>query len=473
MPIREVKILLYIIVLFLFFIFRADANIFINEIQISDTDDRFIELYNSSDSIVDLTDWYIQRKTATGIDFGSLVSKTYFNGKSIKASSYFVISKGDFGDIIFPNLTLTESNSIQIKNSKQEVVDIIGWGDSPDCNSVCDNNPITGKSLQRLPGGDWVIANPTIGKNNSSNSFVDETEEDKDQYEDENIVLKKENTKEILPLKISTKISSPKIITVGDPFSFSSKTTDNRGKTYYVGRFIWNFGDGNKIEVEDSGPFEYVYEYEGEYILHLMYFDNDFAENPEATDKIKIKVIPPSIYINSVGDNINPYVELKNKSKDDIDISGWSIVTGYRIFSFPYGTLIPSGQTIKLHKRVTGFDEYDIEYLIIQNPRGDIVSTYPASSNFKVGKVLDSQKVIVDKPKEENKEDIKKEEIINLNNLEASAIKQGKEINIYIIGLVSVIIIGILGVLFLRKKYEFQKDDLDENVSIDDIKIIE
>ncbi len=72
----------FLIFTFSFFLVAqvASAAVVINEIQILPTSERFIELYNSGSSDVDLTGWYIQRKTATGSSFGSLVTSTQLNG---------------------------------------------------------------------------------------------------------------------------------------------------------------------------------------------------------------------------------------------------------------------------------------------------------------------------------------------------------------------------------------------------------
>src|SRR5689334_18255081 len=110
----------FTVVLFLILFFSifnlARADVVINEVQLSPTAERFIELYNTSAEDVDLTGWFIQRKTATGTAFGSLVSKPNFAGKIIDGHGFFVISKDSLGDsdIVLGTLTLTEDNVIQI-----------------------------------------------------------------------------------------------------------------------------------------------------------------------------------------------------------------------------------------------------------------------------------------------------------------------------------------------------------------------
>jgi hypothetical protein len=102
-------------------------------------------------------------------------------------------------------------------------------------------------------------------------------------------------------LRITTKINFPKIITAQTPFSFYSTTTDNRNITYNVGKFVWNFGDGVSITADNYGPLTYTYEYPGDYIVNLYYFDNTITSIPDAVDRINIKVVPADIYISKVG----------------------------------------------------------------------------------------------------------------------------------------------------------------------------
>jgi len=121
----------------------------ISEIKISPTEGRFIKLYNQDDEAVDLTGWYLQRKTSTGSSFGSLVSKTNFENKSILPGKYFLISRAgtDDADIILDDLTLTESNAIQLKNTSGQVVDKVCWGDITDCGDAVFPNPAEGESI--------------------------------------------------------------------------------------------------------------------------------------------------------------------------------------------------------------------------------------------------------------------------------------------------------------------------------------
>jgi hypothetical protein len=127
------------------------TKILISEIQIVPTEERFIELYNSCNSEINLTGWYIQRKTATGKDWTSLVSSTYFEGKILQPKSYFLITRSprENSDIVKEDLTLTEDNVILIKNQNREIVDKVGWGNAQDSETAPAINPDSGKSIGR------------------------------------------------------------------------------------------------------------------------------------------------------------------------------------------------------------------------------------------------------------------------------------------------------------------------------------
>jgi hypothetical protein len=65
------------------------TKILISEAQLDPVGQRFIELYNPSAATVDLTGWYLQRKTGTSKSWSSLVSSSKFAEKSILASGYY------------------------------------------------------------------------------------------------------------------------------------------------------------------------------------------------------------------------------------------------------------------------------------------------------------------------------------------------------------------------------------------------
>jgi len=141
-------------------------EILISEIRLLPIPQRFIELYNPNSNDIDLTDWYIQRRTATGSDFNSFVSKTHFANRIIPAKSFLVIAHKSIiqADIILPELTLTDSNTIQLKNASGTIVDKVGWGDTLSFRGINPaSNPSQQQSIQRrIINGVFVNTNNNI-----------------------------------------------------------------------------------------------------------------------------------------------------------------------------------------------------------------------------------------------------------------------------------------------------------------------
>jgi len=146
--------------------------IVINEVQISPTEQRFIELYNPNNNDVDLTGFYIQRKTKTATSWSSLVSSPNFNGKVIPANGYFLISWEIENSDILLGITLSENNSLVLKDQEGVILDKLGFGGAQDFETQSAPNPPPNQSITRINGTDtdnngvdFIIPNtPTLGE---------------------------------------------------------------------------------------------------------------------------------------------------------------------------------------------------------------------------------------------------------------------------------------------------------------------
>lgn len=235
----------------------SNAQVVINEVQLLPTGERFIELYNQGGESVDLAGWFIQRKTATGSTFSSLVSQTLFEGKSIDANGYFLITRnsGSAWDILLDNLTLTESNTLLLKNGSGSAgeVDKVGWGSASDCQSPCPGNPAEGQSLQRTSTG-WAVANPTPRQANAQTDSGISNESDTS-----TITSNSSNTSSTSSGSVSTHYSSTplssraletslkisagreRLGSVGSPLEFKVEGVSGAARDVR-----WNFGDGSE-----------------------------------------------------------------------------------------------------------------------------------------------------------------------------------------------------------------------------------
>jgi hypothetical protein len=130
-------------------------NILISEVQLestADAKDEFVELYNPNNSDVDLSGWYLHRKTAGSQSWSTYASSRLFSEKTILAKGYFLIARTDFyanlGDI-FTDSSITNDNSFALKNPNGEISDKLGFGDASDPELLATQNPDVGQSIGR------------------------------------------------------------------------------------------------------------------------------------------------------------------------------------------------------------------------------------------------------------------------------------------------------------------------------------
>jgi hypothetical protein len=106
-------------------------------------------LFNPNPIEVNLTGWYLQRKTQNADSWSSLVSSTKFEGKTISPKGYFLIGNETEGADILLDFSLSENNSLVLKNPKRGISDELGFGNAPDFERFPSVNFEDNKSLSR------------------------------------------------------------------------------------------------------------------------------------------------------------------------------------------------------------------------------------------------------------------------------------------------------------------------------------
>lgn len=136
-------------------------KLLISEVQIGGATDQkqeFVELFNPNPGAVDLTHWYMQRKTKTSASYATFAPSSLFEGKKISAGGFFLIARqgsGFSGDVFVDN-PLTEDNTLALKNPGEEISDKVGWGQAADFEVSLAPNPSAGQSIGRAsnPGSE-------------------------------------------------------------------------------------------------------------------------------------------------------------------------------------------------------------------------------------------------------------------------------------------------------------------------------
>ena len=367
-------------------------KILISEVQISPIAQRFVELYNPNSTDVGLTGWYLQRKTATGSDYSSFVTKNDFSGKTIRANNYFLISRSDIAaDITLADLTLTPNNFLALKSPDEKISDEIGF------NSADDN-----KSLGRI----W---------DETSQSYSD-TDNDQADFELDASTPKSQNIAYVeppapadtTPPQVSFDIAStqttfdfPINFTITDPII---GTTTPSGAASYV--FQWQAqGDANWqqdtpiMATTSSSTLSATRDFTGEdgktYNFQVQATDaagnvSDWLPVIPAATSVAIPVVQKAILINEI--QINPiaqrFVELYNPNSTDVGLTGWYLQRkdsndtswGSFVSSTNFeGKIIPAGGYFLISRELANSDIlFDITLsdnnsLALKNPSRDIV----------------------------------------------------------------------------------------------------
>lgn len=435
---------------FFFCVNFAFAQVVITEVQIAPIDARFIELHNTSDADVDLTGWYIQRKTATGSSFNSLVTKTYFENKTIAAGGYFLISRGSISDadIVKGNLTLTESNTLRIRNSDGEDVDQVEWGSVEE-----------GKSYQKTLSGSWIVAAPTPhSSTNSQNSGLQQSTEDTTQQETSTSEMTGSVSDWPTEPQIFARIKeAPNVAMVGADVLFKGWALGTKKEPLGNARYSWTFGDGGTAEGESV---LYSYNHPGTYVVILNVSSGKFS----AADRVIVEAIPADLVISSVGTGDTSFVEVNNKTKYELDLSWWKLHAGGQSFVIPENTIILPGGKIMFPSQNTGFEITKWENVDLLYPNGVVAYSYswkPAVQAPQTNKPI-SQNAPVDSPVKDRplqtvgNED--KVEVVEMGgeqqsaNVFTAANKNGKGIYKWLLGVTALVAISIIGILFTGRE---------------------
>ncbi len=454
----------------------ANAAVLFSEVQIAPPENRFIEIYNNGSDTVDLTGYYIQRKTQTGTSFSSLITSTNFAGKQINAGEYFVISRSNVAnaDIVLSGMTLTESNTIQLKNSDGEVVDKLCWGNAGDCDGAkLATNPTEGKSIS-LVNDAFSETNPTLG---SANTNTDNTSTDNNTN---NITESADTENTAIDTSGTVSESSLKLVYTEPVFAkipvlFNLTGFGSAGDKYIYGKYIWNFGDGVSFEsrASETNDISHTYSYPGDYVLTLEYYGGDYALAPSVTLRKNLVVLPVSVVISKVGNQEEFFVELTNQTKSEVNIFGWKLVYGNEFFIFPKNSFLLAGKKVTFSPAITNFHFNNVDSVILYNKNSDPVFDSALLNPKKVTNTT-NQKIHLSNVTSDSKTAKNAESIVDLtkNNSESKHIELNNRLTAsayggvgkYTLPILLLLLCGGAGVVyFVRKSYknEVTKTDFE------------
>jgi len=117
-------------------------KILISEVQtqgLTDSKEEFVELYNPNDQAINLTSWYLQKRTNGG-SISYFGKKSLFYGYKIPANGYFVVARdGYFESLadIWVDTALSDNSSLIFSDPNDVISDEVSWPQIADGLSWC------------------------------------------------------------------------------------------------------------------------------------------------------------------------------------------------------------------------------------------------------------------------------------------------------------------------------------------------
>jgi hypothetical protein len=348
---------IYSIILFVFCFFSpvAQANVKISEIAWMGSDaspnDEWIELYNESDSVVDISGWSI-----TTLDGNILIQLSC----TLLPRGVAVLERTDDETVpgIMALTTYTGSLSnvgatIVLKDSNGTIVDEVIGGENWE--SIGGTNSAPRQTPQRTDAGSWISNTPDPGSYQTyggaaGNAFSCTVDEETNSEKNEDTVVQQssggrsrssvridknatEDTRRPpIPDELTLRIEGPPIVYVHQPVSLTVHA-EGVGKTIIDSlTYRWNFGD---TYTGDGKKQIHTFLYPGEYnvVVHGTFRKQD------AIARTEIKVLPTTIIIDLLPTG---EVVLKNNGKNEIDLHGYTL-KGAIVFVFPEFTFLKAG----------------------------------------------------------------------------------------------------------------------------------
>ncbi len=129
----------------------SESKVLISEISMGSSTsatEEFVELYNNSDSSINLANWSVHYKSATGKTWNKRASLTA--NSSIASHAFFLISTNSLEQdaSLISGMSQT-SGVIDLRDDKGSVVDRVGWGGTDASNGKATVAPEAGQSLYR------------------------------------------------------------------------------------------------------------------------------------------------------------------------------------------------------------------------------------------------------------------------------------------------------------------------------------
>ncbi len=321
---------------------QAHASVVISEVAWMGTSEsanaEWIEFYNTSDDVIDLTGWRLYESGGDTLIFTfskNIPGKTYFVLERVTPSVPDALpsindESGSFGGSGLSN----NGEHLVLKDSSGSVVAELNAG------SGWQAGDVESKQTMQLSNGTWITAEGTPKASPSTGTVGGSVEAPKPKSSgNASSVIQK-------PKPTSLSFVLPEIVFRGKEAAFGVKTVID-GTDYLYGYYFWNMGDGTTYASERLQKIQHTYAHAGEYSVTFSFAYTMYSE-PLLMETFTVSVIEPNIKVGIVESNgINTLV-IENKNKNILDVSYWKAINGQTTYVFPRYSRITPGAVIRV-----------------------------------------------------------------------------------------------------------------------------
>ncbi|MCA9367059.1 lamin tail domain-containing protein [Candidatus Kaiserbacteria bacterium] len=296
----------------------------------------WIELQNTSNTAVDVTDWEL----SDGVNLNITLSG------SIAAGAYAVLERTSDDSALgvawqlYTGALVNTGSTLTLFDSSGAIVDRVVGGENWE--SIGGDN-LTKDTAQRTAGG-WITApatpgtrNATIASSNDGNHSTNNTTATKGG----SLLQPSKKKVETPPLTIPNNELNLAVIAAAEgyvhqPLTFTVSPS-GLGSTWLNSlTYEWNFGDGHTAKGKAA---THQFSYPGTYVVTVFGAFNRY----EAVGRFEVTILPVVV---SLAKGEKGELLLHNDAPYEIDISDYSVVDGVRTFTFPAYSYIAARQSI-------------------------------------------------------------------------------------------------------------------------------
>ncbi|MEX0651981.1 MAG: lamin tail domain-containing protein [Candidatus Paceibacterota bacterium] len=337
----------------------AKAEVVLSEIMYdlegSDSKREWVEVFNPDGSPVSLSGWRLFESDANH-------RLTLITGdETLSSGAYAVIANdGDAFLLDWPDFsgTLFDS-SFSLSNTGEtliirdsELVDIHAVTYSSEWGAQGD-----GKTLY-YTGSQWETGIPTPGKGPYTSEDPPQEQPQESQGENTAPVVTSHPVEPQIFARIVGVNTKERVVTVGADTVFTGRVVGLSGDLVSGARYVWSFGDGGSREGESV---LYHYRYPGTYQVVLTTSSGKYT----ASDRLKVLALPSEVSVRSASQE---FIEIKNDSDREIDLSWWIFLVGRESFTVPEHTMILPKSSVRFSTEITRLTPKGIDEVVLLYP---------------------------------------------------------------------------------------------------------